>query len=999
MLSRHTESERLASLKRLRVLDTPPEPAFDGLVRAAARVCGVPMSQLTLIDADRQWFKASVGFPGPPATPREYAFCDHAIAEGGLFEVLDATLDPRFADNPLVTGEPRIRFYAGVTLRLSGGAHVGTLCVIDRVPRTLTAEQREILTQLSEAAVGLLEARRATHDLALGDARFHALGESSSLGVFSTDSEGACTGTNERWQSIFGVSAEDAREQGWSEGVHPEDRTALLAGWQRAASRGLDFASEFRVRQLDGAVRFVRAVSRSVRSADGELEGHVGTVEDVTERVLQHAALEDAHRKLQMATDSGRIGVWEWDVSRDVTTWTPQMFALYGLAAGPERIHRDLWLDRVHPEDRESVRRRLEVSLSGEDRLDGEYRIVWHDGSIRHLRVSAHVTRDADGAAVQVTGVNWDVTPLRRLTEELADQHELLKVTLESIGDAVITTDALGRITWQNPVAEQMTGWLSAEAVGRPFREVFHVHDARTRRPIEDPVKACASGARANARIRHALLVDRDGRRLSIENSAAPIRDREGVVLGTILVFRDVTEQRRLASEMNFRATHDALTGLLNRTEFERRLEARLGSARGDRTEDALMYIDLDQFMLVNDACGHAAGDELLRQVGGLFGEIVRGGDALARLGGDEFGVILEHCSGDRASRLAQQICDRMKTFRFEHDGRRFQIGTSIGLVPLDGRWEDTSALMQAADVSCHAAKEAGRNRVHEWFDTDKAMRGRRGDMRWATRLAQALDEERLVLHAQRIEALDPGGEGLRAEMLVRLRETDGSLIMPGVFLPAAERYHVITRLDRWVLRSTIELLSSLSDVSGVELLCVNLSGHSIGDRIFHQEAMALLDRAGAGVCRRLCFEVTETAAVTNLVDAALFIDRVRALGVRVALDDFGAGASSFGYLRMLSVDSLKIDGQFIRGLAEDPLNEAAVRSFVEAARVLGLTTVAEFVDSPATLEQIRRLGVDYAQGHLLHAPEVVDRQLLEGKGSFGRGSAAVREDRLVMSG
>jgi len=500
--------------------------------------------------------------------------------------------------------------------------------------------------------------------------------------------------------------------------------------------------------------------------------------------------------------------------------------------------------------------------------------------------------------------------------------------------------------------------------------EIFHAINERTHLPIEGPVEKCMNGAPASALFGHALLVARGGRKYSIENSAAPILDRDGAVLGAILVFRDVTEQRRLASEMTYRATHDSLTGLVNRTEFERRLEARLTDAREERGGNALMYIDLDQFKLVNDACGHAAGDELLRQVAKLFGMIVHGSDTLARLGGDEFGVILAHCSGEHALRAAQQICNLMEKFRFSHGGQRFRVGASVGLVPLDGRWEDTSALMQAADASCYAAKEAGRNRVHRWFDTDEIMRGRRGDMRWATRLTQALDEERFVLHMQRIEPLGPSAGGLHAEMLIRLREADGSLTMPGNFLPAAERFQLASRIDRWVLRETVGALVSMPDISGVELLCVNLSGRSIGDRAFHRDAIELLDGAGQDICRRLCLEVTETAAVTNMVDAAQFIDRVRHLGVRIALDDFGAGASSFGYLRTLAVDVLKIDGQFIRGLSEDLLNEAAVRSFVDVARVLGLKTVAEFIDSPATLEQVRALGVDFAQGYLLHEPE-----------------------------
>ena len=471
----------------------------------------------------------------------------------------------------------------------------------------------------------------------------------------------------------------------------------------------------------------------------------------------------------------------------------------------------------------------------------------------------------------------------------------------------------------------------------------------------------------------HTVLISRNGDEFGIENSASPIRNEYGAILGVVLVFHDVTQQRRLSSEMSYRATHDALTGLVNRSEFESRLDRTLNKAYEDNSEHALLFIDLDQFKLVNDACGHSVGDQLLRQVSKLLSETVRARDTLARLGGDEFAVILEHCSADQAKRVAQQICERMDDFRYMHEERRFRIGASIGLVPVDNRWGTTAAIIQAADTSCYAAKEAGRNRVHAWFDTDQAMRARHGEMQWATRLEQALDENRFTLFAQRIEALDQKAHGLHAEVLLRMIDCDGSLIQPGAFLPAAERFHLASRIDKWVLRNAIRVLLQLENLSIIDTLCVNLSGQSIGDRAFHRKAIDTLTQAGAEVCRRVCLEITETAAVTNMADASLFIDQVRALGVRIALDDFGAGASSFGYLKKLNVDMLKIDGQFIRDLIDDPLDDAAVRCFVDVARVVGVKTVAEFVDRDELLERVRELGIDFAQGFLLHRPEPIE--------------------------
>jgi diguanylate cyclase (GGDEF)-like protein len=389
-----------------------------------------------------------------------------------------------------------------------------------------------------------------------------------------------------------------------------------------------------------------------------------------------------------------------------------------------------------------------------------------------------------------------------------------------------------------------------------------------------------------------------------------------------------------------------------------------------------LLYLDLDQFKLVNDSCGHAVGDQLLQQVAKLLGDVVRQTDTIARLGGDEFAIVLEHCSLEGAQELAQQICDRMDHFRYAHEDWRFRVGASIGLVPIDARWTTTAAVMQAADTSCYAAKESGRNRVHTWFDSDVAMRTRHGEMQWTTRIENALDDDGFLLYAQRIEGLRRPSGGVHAEVLLRMLDSDGTVILPGVFLPAAERFGLASRIDRWVVSQAIEWMKMPGTPECIENLSVNLSGQSVGDRDFHGWAIDMLSAAGPAICSKLCFEITETAAVTSLADAALFIQQVRALHVRVALDDFGAGASAFGYLKMLPVDFLKIDGQFVVNVVDSALDEVTVRCFVEVAKVVGVKTVAEMVSTPAVLERLRRLGIDYVQGFLIHRPAPIDELL-----------------------
>ena len=1093
------EAVRVAALRELGVLDTPPESVFDGLVETAALVCGVPISLVSLIDADRQWFKANLGLAGTTETSREHAFCSVAIDDDDILEVPDTTRDPRFAGNPLVVGDPSIRFYAGAPLCLGDGSRVGTLCVIDRTPRELTPTQRSVLEHLAAAAVKLLEARRTAREFEVSEARFRALSGASPLGVFATDAIGACTYTNTRYREIFGLDETDALGGGWVRAVHPDDRAEVFLEWQRTAQLALDFDAEFRILHDDGSVRHVRALSRPVLAADGDVSSHVGSIEDVTERkaqelalrksetllnetgalaeiggweldlasgklwwsdqtcrihglepgyspaldealnsyapearplmqgVLKRAivqgqgwdvelpfsradgerlcvravgraefkdgvpvrmlgtfqnitaqvsrrrALEESHERMILATESGRIGVWDWSVDRGTLDWTAQMYALFDLPDGPERVDGDLWADRVHLQDRDRLERVVRDALVGGEGLNAEFRIVHADGSVHYLCIAARVTRDAGGKALRMLGVCWDVTPLRSLGDKLAEQHQLLRVTLQSIGDAVITTDATGRVTWLNPAAERMTGWSSVEATGCPSAQVFLTIDEKTRQAAADSVAACLRLGTKVSQAEHTVLIARAGGEFSVESSVAPIRSERGEVFGAVLVFRDVSEQRRLSEDLSYRATHDALTGLVNRTELETRLERALERVGADRREHALMVIDLDQFKLVNDACGHSAGDELLRRVASLMADVMRSSDTLARTGGDEFAAILEDCRGGQAQKVAQAICDRLDNFRFVHDGRRFRIGASIGLVPLDERWKCATVAMQAADVACYAAKEAGRNRVHVWFDTDGSLRERERETRWATRLEQALDDGHFVLHAQRIGAVSERCDGVHAEVLIRLQESDGRLIRPGVFLPVAERFHLMTRIDRWVLHRVIEHLVTLVDPAVVMTLCVNVSGQSIGDREFHRDAIDALTRAGEEVCRRLCLEITETAAIGNMPDAIAFAEQVRDLGVRVALDDFGAGASSFGYLRSLPADVMKIDGRYIQGMIDDALDDAAVRCFVDVARLTGVKTVAEYVDRSEVLERVEAIGMDYVQGFLLHEPEPIE--------------------------
>ena len=1230
------EPKRLARLHALQVLDTAPEPIFDHLTQLASQLCGVPIALLTLLDAERQWFKSSFGLSDLRETPRSLAFCAHAILGDALMEVGDTTLDARFAANPVVTGPLGVRFYAGAPIVVSTGERLGTLCVVDQAPRTLDEGQRAALRHLAAIAAETLEMREKTlaaaisirtrhedrlfgdnalmrsmlralpvgisswgpdlrnrfsngldeaglglapgtmhgralseltgraawkHDphieaalagqvqkyditlplqngevrevsiqllptpaadgrpdgfvslsrdvtdlrraeeqvkrlvaivegsddtivgtdlggivthwnagaermlghtrkemigrhistvfperlraeeaglsrrvcsgetlrhiervrlrkdgtlidvsttlspicdeagrvvgvsgisrdvserkatqraLALSEAHYRALSDSSPVGVFHADMQGLNTYLNARLQAMLGMEGEQGLALGWSHHIHPDDRQSTLDQWLRTVHHGAPYEVEYRVVLPDAAVRQLRARAVPVRDRLGAVSGFVGVVEDTTRFRRVEQQLRASERLLDRAGRLAGVGAWQLDLVTQKLIWSSQTLRIHDLEPGYQPTLEKA-MAFYPPQARDALEKTLQDSIEHGWAWDLELPLVTARGRSIWVRAAGEVEFE-EGRAVRTFGALQDITE-RKLSERLlTESHELMRVTLKSIGDAVITTNAEGNVHWLNQAAERLTGWSSEAAHGRPLAQVFRVINEDTRLPEENRVTLCLKGIDATAPVARLLLVSRDGAEYGIEDSVAPIRDEHDAILGVVLVFHDVSQQRRLTNEITRRASHDALTGLVNRTEFEARLQRALAASREGAAMHALMYIDLDEFKLVNDTCGHAVGDQLLCQVAHLMQSCVRDGDTLARLGGDEFGGLLEDFTVEQARQVAQDICNKMEDYRFVHEGQRFRIGASIGLVPLDARWHHALGALQAADGACYAAKEAGRNRVHVWFDSDALVRVREIQNLWASRLEQALDEDRFVLWGQRIVPIGRAGDGrLHCEVLLRLREPGGGLILPGAFLSAAERFHMMPRIDRWVVRHVFEVLArGGAHLERIGTLSVNLSGQSMGDRTFHRFVAELAAAQGIDT-RKLCFEITETAAITHLVEANAFISDMRSLGVRIALDDFGAGASSFGYLKALPVDYLKIDGQFVRDLVSDPLDRATVRCFHEVAEVMGIETIAEFVTDVDILGVLRHIGIHHAQGYLIHKPEPLDDLMRRG--------------------
>ena len=433
-------------------------------------------------------------------------------------------------------------------------------------------------------------------------------------------------------------------------------------------------------------------------------------------------------------------------------------------------------------------------------------------------------------------------------------------------------------------------------------------------------------------------------------------------------------QHRDAQEKIQYLAYHDVLTGLCNRAEFERRLVNALKSSRIDN-QHALFYLDLDQFKIVNDTCGHVAGDELLKQIALLLKGPVRGRDTLARLGGDEFGVLLEHCSLAHALEVAERMLNLIKEFRFSWIEKTFTIGVSIGLVMLDSPSQTHTELLRAADMACYAAKDKGRGRVQVYHADDVELVQRHGEMEWVSQLNHALQDNQFVLYQQSILALGDHAAGPTCEFLLRLKGRDGKLILPGAFIPAAERYNLMPKLDRWVLTHVFEHLAqqfATQRAKAGNIYFINISGATLGDGGYLSFVKEALSRNGIPP-QSICFEITETAAISNLTIALSFIQNIRSLGCKVALDDFGAGLSSFSYLKTLAADFLKIDGSFVRDLLVDPMDAAIVHAINSIGHVAGMKTIAEFVENLDIRNELARIGVDYAQGYALHQPEPLD--------------------------
>ena len=627
--------------------------------------------------------------------------------------------------------------------------------------------------------------------------------------------------------------------------------------------------------------------------------------------------------------------------------------------------------DLVKPAYRALFRKTIAKHLAGEPAPD-RIEIQLINGDQTGLWVEAQSSRIEYHGSPAILTVARDVSHRKSLEVSLSRSKRQAQYILESISEGVITTNNDGHIDYMNLSAETLTGTKRDDAIGHRVGELFSLVDDADRRPLGDPVERCLAMRRRVNMGRRAVMVSTDGEHEhSVEITASPVRGPGNSISGAVVVFHDVSELRGLTRKMSYQATHDPLTGLINRREFERRLDEAMDSAHAEEAVHMLFYMDLDRFKAVNDTCGHLAGDNMLREVAALIKNEVRDSDFVGRLGGDEFGALLIGCPIEKARQIASDICNAVADYRFVWKDKIFNIGISIGLVEISHASGTLQDVMSAADSACYMAKQQGRGQVHIYSAREEVIARERGDIQWLRQLQTALHEDGFVLAVQPIIAMSGTMEtGPSAEVLVRLTDERGKTTESAEFLRPAERYQMMPQIDRWVINSSLAAIASGEIKLTAQRSCaINLSSQTLGDEAFLAFVVDTLDRSGVQPSS-ICFEVTEAAILSNVQHAQRFIEVLHGIGCEFSLDDFGSGLGSFSSLKHLPIDYLKIDGTYTRNLRTDLVNQEMVSAMINLARTMQFRVVAEQVEHQEDFDWLRKVGIDFVQGHFIEAPQ-----------------------------
>jgi diguanylate cyclase (GGDEF)-like protein/PAS domain S-box-containing protein len=641
------------------------------------------------------------------------------------------------------------------------------------------------------------------------------------------------------------------------------------------------------------------------------------------------------------------------------------------LGLGSEQLLGRSVTDLIRPAYRAMMRKSIAARLQGEV-ISDTYEIQLINGAQRGSWAEVISTMIQYRGQQAILTVGRDISYRKSIEATLGRSKQQAQFTLESIGEGVITSDTHGNIEYMNGAAEKLTGTKREAAVGKRLGDIVNLVDEGDRRDLGDPVIRCLTDRRRISMGSRALMVSREGDvELSIEMTASPIKSPDGSVAGVVVIMHDVSEVRGLAQQMSYQAAHDGLTGLINRREFERRIEQSLHSVRDEDTTHVLCYLDLDRFKVVNDTCGHMAGDNMLREISALIKEEVRESDFVARLGGDEFGMLLIGCPLKKARQIADDVIRAVQDYKFVWQDKIFSVGVSVGLVEIGRESGSMKDILSAADSACYVAKQRGRGQAHVYSSKDEASARQRGEIHWLGLLQTALRDDQFQIYTQPIISVSGKTEdGPAIEVLLRMNDDEGRPVLPKQFINAAERYQLMTSVDRWVVQATLAAVGQ-GVIRLPENRCcsINLSGQTLGDPTFLEFVVDCLDHSHVDPAQ-ICFEISEAAVMSDLEHTRRFVGVVHGMGCKFGLDDFGRGIGSFASLQDLSIDFLKIDGAYTHGLEEDSLNQQVVSAITRLSKTVGFAVIAEQVEEQEDFDALREAGVDFIQGYYVQHPQ-----------------------------
>ncbi|NBJ12250.1 bifunctional diguanylate cyclase/phosphodiesterase [Microvirga arsenatis] len=949
------DADRLAALRSFGILDTEPEAAFDDVVKLAAEICGAPVAAVNFIDRHRQWLKAAVGVD-VRETPLDMSICIHAIRQPGLFIVPDAAEDPRFRGNPAVLAEPGVRFYAGAVLSTEEGLPLGTVCVVDYVPRPqgLTDGQAEALYALARVVMRELRIRRDNRILVWRERGTNAIADALPHMAWIARSDGHHEFRNKRYHQFTGAPPGTIDGDGWKNVVHGDDRERVLAAWNHAVRTGEPYEAEYRLRHHSGAYRWVLARALPIKGQAGQVDRWIGTCTDVHAWKEAERRVAESEERLRLAVETTGLGIWDADLVTGRRQWSAEARTILGI--GPEvPTTRDTFLERIHPEDRA----RMDGKFFAHDpashlAYDDECRILRADtGEERWVAVTGQTLFDGDGRAVRKIGTIQDVTERRRAQDALRASEERLQLALQAARMVAWEQDLVTNHISRSGNALELLGVASGPL--EEFLERVPVEDRAHRERFLERIRA--EGA-DTMEFRYTLP---EGKTLWLA-SRAQRTDGDRVVGVTF----DISDRKAAEEEIWRTANHDALTGLPNRVLFQRCLEQALAQARPRGTGVSLLLIDLDDFKDVNDTLGHDAGDALLQETAARLAGTVRDGDTVARLGGDEFAVLVVDTQAHPVTSLAETITKRVRQ-PFTYNGRMIVSRASIGIASFPEHDAAPAELMKDAGIALYQAKREGRGRVVTYS----------ADMRTAAeqRLALRREVKEAIARDQLLPFYQPKvclstGQVVGLEALARWQHPTKGLLTPGAFAAAFDDPELVTAFSKRLIG---KIASDVRQWLKVGLnpgrVAVNLSSAEFSQLDLADEVLRIL-RLAKVPTQHFEVEVTEKVLLDGRSGLVLdTLERFHRKGVQVALDDFGTGYASLTHLKEFPVDHIKIDQSFVRGLGLNGDDAAIVAAVITLGRSLNLEVTAEGVETEEQARRLREMGCDRAQGYLYARP------------------------------